>query len=166
MKVYRISKWAFGGICLLILLLPVSRYWQLLATGDRTTGTVTRYVMRMIDKLPGQSYPAEVSEIEFQAEGVVYRAYGPVNYEYQDGRRLTVIYRPNNPAENCVFTFTAFYLDNYVVLPIILLTLWYAFYLTFNNYSKRSKKSGGGAAPSGGRTARSSAHPLRRIPFL
>ena len=38
MKVYSISKWAFYGICLLILFLPVSRHWRLLLGGATARG--------------------------------------------------------------------------------------------------------------------------------
>lgn len=148
MKVYRISKWAFGGICLLILLLPVSRHWKLLTRGIRTTGTVTEYRYKMLEDGKGERYPVEASEIEFEADGVIHRAFGPDNYEYRKGRKVTIFYRQDHPADNCVVTFTGFYLNYYTAIPIVLLAVWYAFYLSFNNYRKRMKmpkfKSGSG----------------------
>ena len=45
MKVYSISKMAFGGICLLIVLLPVSLHWRLLANGTRTEGKVGKVAL-------------------------------------------------------------------------------------------------------------------------
>jgi len=135
MKVYSISKWAFRGICILILLLPVSRHWQLLTTGKRATGTVTEYVRRMEDS----RYPVEASEIEFLVEGQVRKAYGPANYEYDQGRNLRIIYDPKDPSRNCVASFSGFYLSNYSILPLMLITVWYAFYLSFNNYRKKRK---------------------------
>jgi hypothetical protein len=110
MKVYRISKWAFGGICLLILLLPVSRHWRLLISGERTTGTVTEYAYRMIENRVGGRYAAEASEIEFEVEGVIHKTYGPDNFEYKRGRLLTIFYDPKDPGENCVATISGFYL--------------------------------------------------------
>jgi hypothetical protein len=137
MKVYRISKWAFGGICLLILLLPVSRHWRLLISGERTTGTVTEYAYRMIENRVGGRYAAEASEIEFEVEGVIHKTYGPDNFEYTRGRLLTIFYDPKDPGENCVATISGFYLNNYTAFPLILIIVWYAFYLSFNNYQKR-----------------------------
>ena len=139
MKVYRISKWAFGGICLLIVLLPISRHWKVLSTGERSSGTVTAFVYRMVEDVAGERYPAEASEIEFTVNGEVHKTYGPVNYEYKVGRTVRVFYDQEDPAINCVATFTGFYLNYYTVVPIVLLVVWYAFYLSFNNYRKKMK---------------------------
>ena len=81
----------------------------------------------------------QASEIEFEVNGVVHKTYGPNNYEYDEGRTLKVFYMRKDPSHNCVATFSGFYLRNYIILPIILITLWYAFYLSFNNYRKRMK---------------------------
>ena len=142
MKVYSISKWAFRGICLLILLLPISRHWQLLTTGERTTGTVTQYGMRVVEDMMGERELVEASEIEFKVDSLTHKAYGPFSYEYSPGRTVTIFYNRKDPAHNCIFTFSGLYLTNYTVLPIILLTVWYAFYLSFNNYRKRRKQQG------------------------
>jgi hypothetical protein len=147
MKVYSISKWAFGAICLLIIILPVSRHWKLLATGDKAQGTVTGFVMHKEDVLVGESELYYASEIVFYVDGNAQSTYGPANYPYKNGRKIKVFYQEDNPSENCIATFSGFYLDNYTVLPIILLTLWTAFYMSFNNYRKnqsfRKVKYGG-----------------------
>lgn len=140
MKVYRISKWAFGGICLLILLLPVSRHWRLLSTGERTTGTVTRYTIRVAEEIVSEIDLVRASEIEFEVDGVIHQTYGPPNYEYETGRNMTVFYMQKDPSHNCIATFSGFYLSNYTVLPIVLITFWYAFYLSFNMRKKRMKR--------------------------
>ena len=140
MKVYRISKWAFGGICLLIVLLPVSRNWKLLIRGERTRGTVTQYVWRFEEGADHSRYPVRASEIEFRVDGIRHITFGPSNYEYEAGRQVPVFYNPQNPELNCVGTFSGIYLNNYLALPLLLLIFWYAFYLSFNNYRKREKK--------------------------
>ena len=142
-KVYSISKWAFRGICLLILLLPVSRHWQLLTTGGRATGTVTQYAARIVKDIMGERDLVLASEIEFEVDGVIHKTYGPKNYEYATGRTLKVFYMRKDPSHNCVATFSGFYLSNYTILPLILITVWYAFYLSFNNYRRRMKKPKG-----------------------
>ena len=139
MKVYSISKWAFRGICILILLLPISRHWQLLTTGVRCTGTVRQYTVRIVENIAGERELVEASEIEFEAGGIVHMAYGPSNFEYTPGRTLSIFYKRSDPAEYCVATFTGFYLKGYVVIPIVLLTVWAAFYMSFNNYRKKLK---------------------------
>lgn len=139
MKVYSISKWTFGVICLLILLLPVSHHWRLLIKGYRAKGTVTRYTARMFEDIMGERKLEYSSEIIFEVDGVPHKAYGPRNYEYATGRRLTVFYLPEEPSRNVIATFSGFYLGNYTILPLILITVWYAFYLSFNRYRKRMK---------------------------
>ena len=155
MKVYSISKWAFRGICVLILLLPVSRHWQLLTTGSRTTGIVTQYTARIVEDIMGERDLEQASEIEFEVNGAVHKTYGPKNYEYDVGRSLKVFYMRKDPSHNCIATFSGFYLSNYTILPLILITVWFAFYLSFNNYRKRMKM------PKGSSRAKSNTHPAR-----
>ena len=100
MKVYSISKWAFRGICVLILLLPVSRHWQLLTTGGRAVGTVTQYTSRIVEDIMGERDLQQASEIEFMVDGVSHKTYGPRNYEYDTGRSLTVFYMRKDPSHN------------------------------------------------------------------
>ena len=51
------------------------------------------------------------------------------------------MYNPADKANSCILTFSAFYLGNYTILPIILLVVWLAFYLSFNNYSKKKRSN-------------------------
>jgi len=165
MKFYSISKWAFRGICLLILLLPVSRHWRLLSSGERTKGTVTGYVERS-DEHADERYPVLASEIEFKVGGKTFRSYGPANFEYSEGRQLSIFYDRKEPSMNCVASFTGFYLSYYTVVPIILLTVWYAFYLSFNKYRRKKKMPKGKISETKRRPGRPPSHPLLRIPCL
>jgi hypothetical protein len=159
MKVYSISKWAFRAICLLIVILPVSRQWRLLSTGDKARGTVTEQVVRKKEILGKETEAGFASEIQFEVDGKIYQAYGPPNYEYTPGRSIMVFYDPELPSQNCIATFGGFYLNNYIVLPIILLVLWAAFYMSFNNYSRKQRFKKGQWK----RNARGKAQPFRRI---
>ena len=143
MKVYSISRWAFYGICLLILVLPVSRHWELLVRGDTATGEVQRYEGHLLERRIGDDEMEMASTIRFKSGEVTYTARGPWNYEYRTGRMVKVRYDPQDPGRNCILTFSGFYLDNYSILPLILITVWAAFYLSFNNYqkNKRSRRS-------------------------
>ena len=96
---------------------------------------MTQYVRRM----ENPRHPVEASEIEFMVDGVAHKAYGPANYEYNQGRSLKLIYDPKDPSHNCIVTFSGFYLSNYTILPLMLITIWYAFYLSFNKYRKKMK---------------------------
>jgi hypothetical protein len=139
MKVYSISKWAFWGICLLIVILPVSRHWKLLTTGERVDGTVTGMVIRPLETRVVEPEISYVCEIVFEADDSLHRAFGPPNFEYATGRNIRVYYDPADPSRNCLFTFSGFYLESYTALPVALLMVWAAFYLSFNNYRKKQR---------------------------
>lgn len=136
MKVYSISQWTFFGICVLILALPVSRQWKLLSSGKKTTGRVTEFSMVVRENMAGEREIQYVSKLEFKAGDRIYEAYGPAGYEYAAGREVKLKYNPADPTEHCLLTFSAFYLNSYLVLPLVLITVWGAFYLSFNSYSK------------------------------
>lgn len=139
MKVYSISRWAFYGICLLILFLPVSRQWELLLRGRSATGTVGPFERHLMERRIGEEEVEMASTIEFESGGVTYATRGPWNYEYRTGRTVKVRYDPQDPHRNCILTFTGLYLNNYSILPLILITVWAAFYLSFNNYRKKRR---------------------------
>lgn len=140
MKVYSISKGAFFGICLLILMLPLSRQWKLITGGVRSSGTVTQFVMIVHENFTGEKEIRYVSEVEFNTEGKTYKAHGPSGIEYREGRSIKLFYNPADPTKNCLLTFTGIYLNNYLVIPLVLLIVWAAFYLSFNSYQR--KRSG------------------------
>ena len=142
MKVYSISKWAFYGICLLILILPVSRHWRILLGGETARGEVGPYDMYIVEPFIGDKEAVRASTIEFQYEGETFSTRGPANYEYRQGRKITIRIDPGNPADNCILTFSGFYLNNYSILPLFLLTVWGAFYLSFNKYRKKRRPAG------------------------
>jgi len=146
MKVYSISRWAFYGISFLILILPVSRHWDLLLRGKTAPGEVQQFDRFLLERRFGEDVTEMASTIEFENEGITYITRGPRNFEYRPGRMVKVRYDPKDPGRNCILTFSGFYLNNYTVLPLILITLWGAFYLSFNNYQKR-KRSRRSATP-------------------
>jgi len=136
---YSISKYAFYGICLLILVLPVSRHWKLIFRGETATGEVQQYEGHLMDRRIGEDDMEMASTIAFESGGITYTTHGPWNFEYQPGRSVKVRFDPADPGNNCLLTFAGFYLDNYSILPLFLLTVWAAFYLSFNNYRKKKR---------------------------
>ena len=141
MKVYSISKWTFFGICLLIVTLPLSRQWKLITIGERATGTVTEFTMIVHENIAGGREIQYVSEVQFKSEGKIVKVYGPSGHEFNAGRRIRLIYNPADPSEYCLLTFSGFYQNSYLILPIVLLVVWVSFYLSFNSYSKKKRQS-------------------------
>lgn len=140
MKVYKISKWAFSGICILILTLPLSRHWKLFTFGEITSGTVAEFDMIVNENIAGEREIQYVSKIPFKVQDSTYMAHGPSGYEYEAGRKIHLMYDPDDPSAYCLLTFSGIYLNNYIILPLVLLTLWAAFYMSFNSYSKSRKQ--------------------------
>ncbi len=141
MKVYSINKWAFYGICVLILALPVSRHWKLLIGGEGAPGTVTGFTRYNHENRFGKVERIFASEVQFRAGDSIYTAHGPDDFQLERGRTLRVIYDPDDPTHNCLIAFSGFYLNNYAALPIILLVLWASFYLSFNSYMNKKRAS-------------------------
>ncbi len=139
MKVYSISHWAFYGICFLILALPVSRHWRLLVGGKSAPGEVQQFERHLMERRFGENEMEWASTVAYESGGRTYLTHGPWNYPYREGRTVKVRYDPDDPARHCLLTFSWFYLDNYTILPLILITVWGAFYLSFNNYRKRQR---------------------------
>jgi hypothetical protein len=139
MKVYSISRWAFYGICVLILVLPVSRHWKLLVAGESAKGVVGKYQTFIVEHEIGEDEAAYASSVEFVVEEETFVTHGPANYKYKEGRDVRVRYDPDDPGHNCLLTFTGLYLNDYSILPLFLLTVWGAFYLSFNNYRKKKR---------------------------
>ncbi|MEN8155502.1 MAG: hypothetical protein ABFS10_01005 [Bacteroidota bacterium] len=141
MKVYSISKPAFWGIVLLILLLPPSRHWKLMFGGERTTGTVGEFAPMWHEAYFEGQVLEHASEVFFTAGDSICMTHGPINYPLTYGKKVIVIYKRNNPSKSCIVTFSALYHTNYSVLLIIILVVWLAFYLSYNRYRKKATPS-------------------------
>ena len=120
----------------LILLLPLGRHWRLLTFGERTTGTAMEYTRHKKLNLYGEALLIEATEVHFMAGDSLVKTLGPVDYAIEPGTRVRVYYNPKDPSDNMLFSFACLYLSNYSILPLILIIVWYAFYLSFNNYHR------------------------------
>ena len=100
MKVYSISKRAFFGICVLILILPLSRHWKLFFLGESVLGTVKEFKMIVRKNLAGEKEILYVSEIHFQVQDSVYLAHGPADIEFDTGREIRLKYMADDPSDH------------------------------------------------------------------
>lgn len=139
MKLYSISKFIFWSVIVLILLLPVGRHWRLLSMGERVEGTVTAFEAQSKINMIGETELFYASEVQFMAGDSLVHTLGPVDHEMKTGRVIPVYYLQADPSQNCLFNFTCLYLTSYSILPVILLIVWYAFYLTYNNYHRENR---------------------------
>jgi hypothetical protein len=139
LKVYSISKPAFWAISILILALPVSRHWNVLTRGERSTGQVGNFVITEHEHRLGNSHLEMASEIRFSTGDSVILTHGPPGYEMTYGKEVTIMYKKEDPSRHVMANFAGFYLYNYTALVIIILVFWAAFYMSFNYYRKKVK---------------------------
>lgn len=124
----------------LIILLPMGRHWRLLSFGERTTGIVQEYKRVKKQDLFGEFHLAEASEVHFIVADTLVKAQGPYDLELEPKKSITVFYQSSDPAESCLFHFGCLYMTSYSILPLILIFVWWAFYLSFNNYHRDKKE--------------------------
>lgn len=136
MKLYSISKILFWTVLVLIILLPLGRHWRLLSFGERTTGTAMEYTRFKKLNMYGEAQLIEATEVHFTVGDSLVKTRGPVDYAIEPGTSIRVYYNPNDPSDNLLFSFAAIYMSNYSILPLVLIIVWYAFYLSFNNYHR------------------------------
>ncbi len=135
-KLYSISKIIFWVVMLLILLLPLGRHWRLLAFGERTTGKVAAYIYHKKTGLLAEDQLVEASEVYFRAGDSIVKVFGPDDYLLEPGKSIRVYYSPRNPSDHVLFNFACLYMTSYSILPLILIFVWWAFYLSYNNYHR------------------------------
>jgi len=145
LKIYNISKILFWGVMVLIVLLPVGRHWWPLSFGERVNGTVEQFTMHRKADMFGEFQKYFASEVFFPVDDSLVMTLGPPDYVLKPGKTIPVYYDRKDPADNCLFNFTCLYFTAYSILPMILIIVWYAFYLSFNNYNRR--KTGKGQTP-------------------
>jgi hypothetical protein len=139
MKLYSISKLVFWSVMILILLLPAGRHWRLLSTGVRTEGTVLGYTLHKHIDMFGGTQLIWASEVRFQVGDSAHLTLGPIDLELKQGKTIPVYYKSGNPSKNCLFNFSCLYYTSYAILPLILMVVWYAFYLSYNNYQREKQ---------------------------
>jgi len=87
----------------------------------------------------GEGQLIEASEVHFVVGDSMYVTLGPVDLGLDVGKKIPVYYHPKDPSENVLFNFACLYLSSYSILPLILIFVWWAFYLSYNNYHKEKK---------------------------
>lgn len=128
---FKISRLQFWIVALLILLLPLSSKYKLIIWGKKTTGKVVHHhKVGSGLRLGGND---TFSVIQFKADSVTVRMYGPENTIYELGESITVFYNKNNPEDCLILTFAYIYTGRSAIIPFVLLLLWIAFYMAFKD---------------------------------
>lgn len=128
----KISRAQFWAVTVLLLLLPIASKYKLLILGERTEGVVVAHE-KVSPALPGLDGHDTFAVIEFRAGSKVIKMYGPENFAYSLGDRLTVYYNREHPKECMVLNLAALYASSHAIIPWVLLLLWIAFYSAFRD---------------------------------
>jgi hypothetical protein len=139
LKLYSISKVVFWTVMVLILLLPLGRHWRLLSFGESVEGTVKEFTRHKAVDFFGEGQLIEANEVHFPVGDSVVITFGPVDHAMEVGEKIPVYYNQKDPSENVLFNFTGLYFTSYSILPLILIFVWWAFYLSYNNYHKEKR---------------------------
>ena len=139
MKLYSISKQIFWVVMILITLLPLGRHWRLFSFGERSTGTVLEYSSYFGEDFYGEKEVFYASKIQFNTSDGLVEIWAPTDAELKMGREVPVFYQAKDPSKNCILNFACLYTTSYSILPLILIFVWWAFYLSYNNYHKEKK---------------------------
>jgi hypothetical protein len=125
-----ISRKYFLIISLLFFLVPFSAQWRLLLFGEKTKGTVVRYVNRNSRELYTTDLYTRFSVIRFETPNRYYEITGPEDVIYPLGKTITLYYDKGNPEKIVLFSFTGLFFSNKMIVPGVLLLMWFAFYIT------------------------------------
>ncbi len=127
---FRISRFQFWIVALLILMLPISSKYKLIVRGEKTTGKVIEHKKVVSGRLSGYD---TYSVIEFRADSLTIRMYGPENTIYDLGDSITVFYNKKDPKNCMILSLTYIYTGRGAIIPLVLLLIWIAFYTAFKD---------------------------------
>ena len=126
----RISKKQFYIITFLFLLLPFSVQWKLLLFGTKTTGVVIKHIYPYSAYAANNESTYTYSIIRFEANNKKIEFSGPEDLKYPIGKEVKIIYNSKKPSQFVMFNFAGLFLSNKIIIPGVLLIIWFAFYLT------------------------------------
>lgn len=130
----RITRKKFLLITLMFLLLPISANYRLIFFGSKTTGIVVE------QKHALNNTKNTYSIIHFVADGRTIDFIGPEDVEYPVGKEVTIYFNPRNPQKFIMFNFAGLVLNNKMIIPGVLLIMWFAFYLAVRDSQSREPK--------------------------
>lgn len=128
----QISRKKFLLITLMFLLIPLSANYRLLIFGEKTKGVVTE------QKRASKNAETIYSIIHFEAEGRYIDFIGPEDVKYPVGKEVTIFYNKKNPRKFIMFNVAGLVLNNKMILPGVLLIMWFAFYLAMRETQPKS----------------------------
>ncbi|MEX0981756.1 MAG: hypothetical protein WD577_06360 [Bacteroidales bacterium] len=130
MKIMRLKTIHFLVVCILILILPVLKEWDMLLNGDRVEGIVIETRKEITGKeslIRGVEYR---SIIGYRYKNRSYTIAGPENLVYETGKNVPLIVHPDKEGEVMIASLAGFYIHRRSIALIIVLILWIAIFTT------------------------------------
>ncbi len=132
-----ISKKKFLIITLLFAFIPISTHWKLFLFGKKATGIVIQHKISS----PFFNNSEKYSLIEYKTQqGEKILIYGPEDVEYPVGKKIHILYLEKKPEKYVMLNGAGLLLTNKIILPLVALILWIAFYLSFGQETKRNPR--------------------------
>ena len=132
-----ISRKKFLIITLLFALVPFSTHWKLFLFGKKATGIVVQHKISS----PLLNRTDKFSLIEYETQkGEKILIYGPEEVEYPIGKEIGILYMESKPEKYVMLNGAGLLLTNKVILPLVALIMWIAFYLSFGQQTKSKPK--------------------------
>ncbi len=134
----KINRNTFYITIVLIMLLPISKQWKLLMYGTRTTGVAVDYQIlnQRADMQYNSSY-AKTTIFQYKVGNRNYRILGPSNSVYELGEERKIIYDKRRPSKSIIPTFAYLYSFPRIIIPLLVLLVWIAFYTSFTPPGRR-----------------------------
>ena len=126
----RISKKQFYIITVLFLLLPFSLQWKLFLFGTKTTWIVVRHTHPYSTFAANTESRSTYSIIQFEANNKQIEFRGLEDLKYPIGKKVNIIYNTRKPSQFVMLNFAGLFLSNKMIIPVVFLIIWFAFYLT------------------------------------
>jgi hypothetical protein len=118
------------------MLLPISKQWKLLIFGVRTTGVAVDYKI-LNRRADYNSEYAKTTIFQYQVGNKAYRILGPSNSVYELGEERRIIYDQKRPSKSMIPSLAYLYSFHRIIIPILILLVWIAFYTSFTPPGKR-----------------------------
>lgn len=134
----KINRNTFYITIVLIMLLPISKQWKLLLFGTRTIGVAVDYQIlnQRADMQYNSSY-AKTTIFQYNVGNKNYRILGPSNSVYELGEKHKIIYDKRRPSKSMIPTIAYMYSFHRIIIPMMVLLVWIAFYTSFTPPGRR-----------------------------
>ncbi len=120
------KKWFILLTCLFVLM-PFSVQWRYFFFGQKTKASVVDY----IEDSNGGVTTTLYTILGYYADSIYYETHSNEYIRFEKDRNINIIYNKQKPEKCIILTPSGLLLSYKMVLPFMILLLWFAFYFSF-----------------------------------